>query len=310
MPTLTHTSVLKGPVVIERGSVKIWSQSAAKVVWTEETKDITSDSHGKIDTVVTSRRAEISLTPEMWTAGLIALAWPYAATLPGTSLCGSVDVPTTIHCLGEAKKYTFARTAVIKQPDLNFALGGPLIGEMTIGAVPATGEDLDDADSIVAIAADADSTDATYDPSKIIAGPYDFTWGGSTILSEAGFKLSFETSTQLETIEGLGAFDWTLKDVGVTGSGILAHLSLEELLTLHKAQGAGNGIGTRGSARGTNFVATATGLSATINLACLTSGAETRFGSAVRRPGTINFAAHRTITVGVLAPLWTLGTGA
>jgi|GEM_PF-4077094 len=310
MPTLTTPKVLKGPCVFERGGYVFRSRVEAKTVTTEETNPITSDTYGEVDTVTVSRHGVISITPEMFTAGLIALAWPYASTMPGTSLCGSVDVPLIIHALAEGKKYTFHRTAIIKMPDLDMSVGNGLIGEMQIGAVPKSGADLSDENSLVVIEDDPDFVDTSYDPSKVIVGPYNFAWAAGQLLTEAGIKASFETGITLEKTDGIGAHDWTLTSVGVTGSCIPTNLTIEELLAMQKVQGAGNGIGSRGSARGVSFTAACTGFAFALAKAVGTSGSETRFGANVRRSGTFSFKAHRTFTAGVRAALWTLGVGA
>jgi hypothetical protein len=306
MDTLTSTSIIRGPAIVTHDGATHYSEGDIIVTFTEESVALPSSAFGEVDTLRKSVVATIKFTPLMYSAALAAKLWPYAATTPGTMLCGAVDKPLVIHTLA-GTKYTFARAALTKMPGLKLAVDQSLIGEVEYSAVVATGADLVDADAILKVETAA-FADTSFDRASILRGPWAVTLGSTTLYTEAGITIDFAMQTNPEAVDGMGIIDWSMKDVTATASFVPVGLSHADWLALQKMQGAGNGIGSRGSARGLTLGVAGTGFALALTGCSPTSG-ETRFGDA-RLPGTLQLKAHRTFTSGARNALWTLGAGA
>jgi hypothetical protein len=308
MPTIDSSTIIKGPAIVTHDGGVYYSEADISVSMTSEEVELNSSAYGVVDTVRKNVGATIKLTPLCFDATSLAKLWPYANTLPGTMLCGGTDKPLVIHTLA-GTKYTFARAALTKMPQLRCAIDQGLIGEAEWSCCVETGADLDDAESLVAITAAA-FADTSFDKSKILRGPYTLAWGSTfdEILTEAGITVDFAMTANAEAVDGMGIVDWSAGAIGATASFIPVGVSHADFLTLQTVQGAGNGIGSRGSARANDLVITAPGFSLTL-IGCAVTSGETRFGDA-RMPGQIQMAAHRSWTTGVRNALWTLGLNA
>jgi len=305
MPTIDSSTIIKGPAIVTFDGATYYSEGDISVSTTDEVIELNSSAHGVVDTVRKSMLAVIKFTPLCYDVTSLAKLWPYANSLPGTMLCGGTDKPLVIHTLA-GTKYTYARGALTKMPQIRCAMDQGLIGEAEWSCCPATDADLSDADALVAITAEA-FTDTSFDKSKILRGPYAIAWGSTfdDIPTEAGVTIDFAMTANTEAVDGMGIVDWSASAIGATASFIPVGFSHADFLAMQALQGAGNGIGSRGSARANDLVITATGFNLTLT-SCAITGAETRFGDA-RMPGQVQMTAHRTWTTGVRNALWTLG---
>jgi hypothetical protein len=300
-------TVIKGPAIITRAGVSIYTVEDISVTGKSEDVDVPSDAYGKVNSIRKSVSYEIKFKPFGFIAAAAAIYWPYATTMPGTLMCGDTDVPLVIHTMA-GQKYTFARAGLSAMPGLNPSLSNPLIGDVTFTAFPASDKELEDTDSIVKTETIA-FADTSFDPSQALRGPWTVTYNGVEIETEAGVQVTFAQSLTTETTEQRGAYDASMAGIGATATLTPVGVGHADWLSMQGFQGAGNGIGTSATSRGKALVISTTGFVLTLPNVTPTQ-AESHFGTSKKLPGQLQLAANRTMTLGALAPLWTIGTGA
>ena len=124
----------------------------------------------------------------------LAVLFPYAATVPGTSIFTGSDVPLTIESLTSDKdKVVVKAAAVTKCPDIILGAKETLFGEVEFTGVPADDTEWDDADRLLAVTTNGAAPSASgFATASIITQGY--TAAGANLGSFEtydGFRITF-----------------------------------------------------------------------------------------------------------------------
>jgi len=134
----------------------------------------------------------------------------------------------------------------------------------------------------------------TFDEGLVVAVPYAGAWNSLAILTEDGFKVSFEISMEPIYVDGIGTVDYRLTGVTARASCTPVGLTADALIAQLRPEGLSLGATMRQSK---NLVITGEpgGLEVTLYDATLLTGGA-RWGSSVLRAGEIGWEASRAFS--------------
>jgi hypothetical protein len=315
-----RSSILRGPAIVTFDSQKFYTKGDIKVNINLDTFEVDSSAYGKLDERTTQRKAEVSFTPVgEWEA--TTTLFPYRTMNIGTSIFTGTDKPLVIHTL-DGKTLTFKAAAVTKCPDIIFSATKTRFGEVTFTCIGSDNTAWTVTDSLLAIASSAFS-DTTLDPANIKTEPIFGQWGttspwggalaGDGFHTAEGFVISHDLSFQNLDIDSEGMIDMMLakislrakaKPIGATITGAFVAVTETDVITALKIQGAGNLRGK--SLAGSDLViklAADNSVLFRLKGAALHDG-DYEFGHAALRLGELEWVATRTLSAGVVQPLF------
>lgn len=320
---MTRNDLIVGPALVTFDTSAIcFSQGDIDITLDQETIDIDTSPHGKIDERFVDIKAEATFTPAgQWNAAFIAKVWEYYSNMvAGTSIFGATDRALVIKGSDTAKgTHTFPCAAVTKLPDIILSATKTMIGSMTItgirglaGTSWSVGTSGSNGPVYVVAASDGAIVDTGFDATDIICQPYTGIWTGITgfttaVETETGWTISFDLQTEARQVDSLGTIDYKFKSLNVMAKCVPIQSTADQIIAAMKIQGTG-AVRGRSAASGAAAL-TITGADGvayvTIPLASLKT-AGFRFGSTVLRNNEIGFVAARPFAAGVQSALFSL----
>lgn len=312
--SIARASLVRGPAKFVRGAASLFSKDDIALNIVRNTFDLNTAAHGKIEERDSDLTMEATFTPEgRWDAATIALLWPYASTLPGTSIFGAVDTPGVFHAVDGAL-HTLISSAVTRMPSIILSANKTMIGPVTIGGVRANDGDWADANSLHTIGTGAIFTDSGFSSAIIPTQEYTGVWGAvpptgfDGIQTEDGWSIDFNLQLSPVATDAQGVIDMSFVSLDVVARCVPIDPTPAELLTELLVQGAG---AARGRALNStdDLVITGADASTIITLKnCALRTAGFRFGGSVLREGEIAFVTSRPFASGVPGALFTLAS--
>ncbi len=308
MTAITRSSIIRGPGSVKLGTVQIFDAEGIKADVKIDTFDVGVSAFGKVDTRRKDITGVVTFKPAgALTANILGTLYPHGTPVIGASLLGVTDVPCLVHSLA-GTKVTFAAAALTRMPSLKLAAGEPAFsGEAEITCLIADANARTAANSLYTVAVAAWA--GAFDVADILGGVYTGVVGTGetavTIVAQNGWAVDFEMEVEAQVADGIGTYDLMLKSVGVKAKCMPLGLSETDHLALLNAQGATAIIG--GTMRpGVDLVISCPGaLTVTLKEAALVEG-PLAWGNTVLRSGEIGFVAHRAVTAGVPAALFSV----
>lgn len=299
---------IAGPCTISFDSTIFNSKGDVAVKITPETFDVNASLHGLIDKRQKSLSAEVSFTP-VGEVESLPKYFPYAVADVGKSIFAATDKPLIIQSI-DGRKYTFARAALIKMPQLKLAATDTIFGEMTFLCLRKSTVDPVTVDAFLKVEASA-FADATFDETKITSPGYVAAYGltpYNAMESLNGFTVDIAMDIIRDNVDCFGCVGARLKSlsasakftpIGLTEADFVSLLALDNTLAIIPGQSVAKA--------GTDLVitggATPLAISITIHKAGIVN-AGLAFGEAPRL-GELEFVTKRTWTAGVANPLYT-----
>jgi len=301
---------IAGPAIITWGAAAsrytAYTKSDIAVRMSRETWDVVTSMHGTIDRRAKSLPiAEVSFTP----AGCLdtaAALWPYDAGDVGKSIFPTTDETLVIHSLGGIK-YTFARAAMIKMPNLKLAASDTALGEVTFLCLVKNNTAPTAADAFVKIETAAFS-DTSFDETNILSPGYTAALGARSTPYNAmesidGFTVEFETDIRRDMIDRYGVISARLTSLAARATFAPTGLTEAQLATLLAFDGASALVpGQSLAGANENLVISGTGLTVTLYDVGI-QAQDLAFGDAPRM-GQLAFVGRRTWTAGAADPLF------
>jgi hypothetical protein len=226
MSRINRQTIVRGPAAILFNGATFFSRGDITLDWNLANETVESSAYGPVFDYRTGVSPSLSLELVGEIEDLDVL-FPYATTVPGSSIFGSADTPLEICPLDtDQEKIVFAAAAVAKMPDLSLGVsGGVALGAMEFAFAPKNGSLPTDNDAWYTTAAnDYDGTG--FDPSKIAIesfdgswisdGTFTLSWGGDTTAALDHDSTAGEVQTALNALASITAAG------GVTVSGSLA----------------------------------------------------------------------------------------
>jgi len=292
-----------------------WFTDANQTVEIKPIKDIGKvNLYGmEIDSFLTDEyvTADIPVDPRL-SAGNIAALWPYANTLPGTGLFTAHDC-TLIASGADSSLHTIISAAVVKMPDLNFSIEGPLIGPVGIMGLRGDTMAWTDASSLITAAASGGTfTDSTLTNASLLHQPYTVTFGTDLVAIDTlkGVQVKFALDIGTVKTQMLGTWQRFLRSVSVAATFEPVGQAYDKVLTMLNVQGATNKRGS--SLDAVSQTMTVAGVVDGATHFTLSKGAlhqgSYRFGNADNdlRDGELAFVSTRQFTAGVQGALFTI----
>ena len=315
--SISRAALVQGPAKVVRGSGILFSQDDIAVNIVRNTFDVATDGHGKIEERESDLTVECTFTPDgRWDAATRALLWPYASTLPGTSLFGSSDTPLTLNA-ADGALHTLVASALTRMPNIVLSSVQTMIGQCQFMGVRSNDTDWSDTDSLYTTATGALFTDATFAPTTMIkTQDYTGVWGAVTgfggIQTEAGWTIEFDLQIAPRSVDALGIVDYRFQSLGVMARCVPIGPTPAQILTQLKIQGTG---AVRGRSLAYNTLPSTaddlviTGADGSTIITLKQAGLKTagfRFGATVLRENEIGFVAAKPFASGVPGALFTL----
>ncbi|MFO7534715.1 MAG: hypothetical protein R6X19_03370 [Kiritimatiellia bacterium] len=306
--TIDRSTIVRGPGSVTLGAVQMFDSEGIKAALKVDTFEVPVSAFGNVDTRRKDITAAITFRPcGALTAEILAALFPHGTPVIGASLLGVADVSCVIHSLA-GTKVTFAAAALSKMPSLKLSAGAPAFsGEAEITCLLANDTDRTDADSLFVVAAEAWA--GAFDVADILGGVYTGVLGTGetavTIATQDGWQVDFEMEVEPQACDGVGTYDLLLKSVTVRAKCIPLGLTEATHLALLNAQDTGAVIGGTMRSGKDLVISCPDALTVTLKEAALVEG-PMAWGNNQLRSGEIGFVAHRTVTGGVPAALFSV----
>lgn len=305
MSTIDRSTIKMGPGKALYDSANLFSQDGITARVSKTLFEVLTDHAGVVDRRLDDVSVEVNLTPKAWDNLDVIL--PYATLAIGSSIYGAVDKPLVVTPINGAP-ITVAAAAVTRLPSLTFSAVKPLLGEIGFTGILANATEWAAAAARLSLGANASGVALTgFDLTKVPNYAYSATLGALTFESEEGFNVEFDLQLEDVKVDSQGVVDKILTSLTATCSFVPVGLTEAQILAALAVQGAG--VRRGGSIGGADFVITGSAVGApifTLKGASVSQGGY-RFARNAKRVGEIQLVTRRTLTNGVLDPLWTVG---
>jgi hypothetical protein len=298
-----------GPAKYTFGGTTIASKSGATLSTSLADYSVEGELSGMVHRRRMHVKAEVSFTPDdQISTAIIAALYPFRTQVAGKSAfvgsgAGGVSTaatPLVIETM-DAKKFTLTDAALVKMPDLNFAVNKGLFGSVTYRARPCYGTEPGvDADVLVKKEAGSAWTHPAFANGEFISGTPILAWNGTDIAGEAddGWTVQFNMKTQ-DVMAGGRLRDIRFMGYEVLVKGTPTDVTPDALITAAELNtdvlASGESTRTIAKALSLTMGTTPSLLTLSIPLAAPVS-AGFRFGATTIRNGEIGFVSVRNFT--------------
>lgn len=296
---INRNTILRGPGTVVFGGSTLYDADGITCEILSDTQGIPSSISGEIGTIKTDQTGKITFTPcGQISAGILAALFPYAAANIGASACGATDTPCVVHSVA-GTKVTLVNCCVSRMPEILLSPVKTAFGGVELSSALGLAKGPTEAGALFKVEQDAYASGSP-DPSGITGVAYSATFGDMQISDTAdGWTVTPEVTLQPVQTDTLGTIDWTVASVGCTAKCTPLGLTEQQILAALPVSRA------RGSLVGGEdlVISGAGGLKVTLHGASLVAG-PIRWGNTTLRVGEIGFTAHRSVTDGVLGPVF------
>lgn len=312
MPGIDRTTILTGPALVTYGGQSFWSKGDVVVKPVFKRFSIETAHFSKADERFSDRKYEVTFEPSgAFTPALAAVLWAVAGKTVGSSILAGTDSPLVVWGRDNSK-LTIHNAGITKAPPLRMSVDKTLMGSMTITGIIAKNTDPTNAAAYYTLATATYPGDAGFSVAEIYTAPPVANWGASApwvnFASESGWEIDFNMNIREDAADGIGTYDMILQSLEVTAKCNPVGPSVAQILTALKSDQA---FGT--SLASANDLVIGSGIASrpivTISKAAMVNS-EAKFGVASKRIGATEWAATRSITAGVAAPLFSVAASA
>jgi len=308
----TRLALISGPGKVVYNSAEVYTKNDFSIDIEHTTADVSTSAHGFLRAVSDSQILRTRFVPEgRMTAAVVAAFWPHLASVAGTDIHSTSDVPAVIHD-ATGNTFTILAAGVSQMPSLNLSAIESAIGEVELIGVRATGDDWSTVDSLFTLGALGYFTDTSFSDSLIVTQTYSAAFGAVAGLtafgSQDGFRVEFPMQVVSHSTDPEGILKYTLQSVGCIVRCIPIGPTPAQILAAEKLMGVGIARGQ--SISGTALTITgADGFVFTLP-SCHIRSQSFRFGSSQNylRQGEIAFVAAHNFTTGDLTGIATFTT--
>ena len=297
MPGIIRNTIIQGPCQITFASQTFWSKGDVVLRPVFEYFDVATSTLGRVDQRLRNKSYQITFEPDgRVTAGLLAVLWPYGATVPGTSLFGAADRPLVIFGR-DGTKVTVHNAALTQMPAMRLGAGVTLAGQCQFTGLLALSKAVTDAAGYLTVATATYPGDTSFASSEILTQPVVSSWGdppwAAFEVEAPGWELQPTMSLSPVGVDSLGTVDMLVQDVQITARAVPIGVSVADMLTAIDASGE---MGTSPGAAAQDLEITAgavpTELFVALTQASLTS-TEMVWGSTRKRVAQCTWTGNR-----------------
>ena len=210
--------VIAGGGIVKFGATYFESAEDIEVKITDETKEISTITRGKIVERLVSRKAEISFKPIKFSD--FSAIYGVLSKQRGDLVFGSTNTPCEIYG-ADGAHFVFPRAAIPNPGALGLGIDKDPFESITIEALPDPTKPLSDVSSLYVRSSASMPTlpalqSADLAASAFIAVYGDPQNGGFAFDLEEGGTFNFEIETAEKKIDRLGVYDYQIKEIGVS----------------------------------------------------------------------------------------------
>ena len=221
--------VIAGGGIVKYGESFFESAEDIEVKITDETKEISTITRGKVVERLVSRKAEISFKPVKFSD--FSAIYGVLSKNRGELVFGTVNTPCEIYG-ADGTHFVFPRSAIPNPGALGLGIDKDPFETITIQALPDPSKPLSDVSSLyvrssAAMPALPALQNADLAASAFIAVYGDPENGGFAFDLEEGGTFNFEIETAEKKIDRLGIYDYQVKEIGVSFTCKPANISYE-----------------------------------------------------------------------------------
>jgi hypothetical protein len=302
--SIDRTTVLRSPARLAYGGRTFQSKGDIVITPVIARSRIATAAFGVIDaTRATDRMFRITFTPAGVFADVSVLLASLALPL-GSSIIGADDKPMVLHTRVGGEKITFTNVAITKLPVVTLSAGETLWGEVECMAILGKNADPSNLSSYVVYSTESYPGDAGFGAASIPTSAYEAAWGDTApwdaFQTRAGWKITPQITTQPESADALGTFDYKITDMEVTA--VAQPLNITAAQAVAK-MGFSGSMGSSRLGAAEDLVITGGGLVMTINKALIDQG-PMNYGAAPII-GDMTWKATRSFTSGAVDPILT-----
>lgn len=305
MPSISRTSIISGPALIQFDTQKFWSKGNVEIKIINDRFNVDTAHFGKVDERYQDRRIEVTFEPSgAITAALATRLWPYGSSIVGASAFTAAD--RALEIFGrDGRKITVHAAAVTKMPPLRLGANTTLIGPVTFTGLVKNNTDPTAATAYYTEAAVAYPNDTGFAVSDIKTAAASAVWGASapwsSFVSESGFEVDFNLNLAPQKVDGIGTVDMTFQSLDVMLKAVPVGPAATDILAkISPVTGLGASI-----AGADNMTITAGTVACLLSKPAITDSGLV-FGSAAKRVASTTWTATRTVTTGVADALFTV----
>jgi len=295
-PSIARATLQRGPGSLLYGAaLKMFSQEDITASVKPETWRAKVSTHGETAPRLSDVIGEVTFTPTgRISTDLIAGLYPAGFRNPtvGARVFPASDTALLIHGIDQSK-LQFTNAALTKMPDLTLSPKATAFGQATYTALIKDNTPRETVGSFYTTPTAAAWAE-TFDDDDIVAVPYAGAWNSISILTEDGWKVSFEVQMQPVYVDGIGTVDYEITGVTARATCKPVNMTAAVLMTQLRPEGLALGSSLRQTK---NLVITGTlgGLIVTLYDAALME-APAVWSPGQPRAGEIGFEASRVLT--------------
>ena len=316
MAGINRTTIIAGPCLITFASSTFWSKGDVVLKPVFEKFDIPTSAWGKVDTRIKNKAYEVSFEPDgRMTSALMAILWPYGASLPGVSIFGTpgtpgTDRPLVIHGR-DGVKVTMVNAALTQMPSIRFGVGVSMIGPCKFTCLLANSTAVTATAAYLTVSTAAYPAETGWAASDILSAPALCSWGAAAPwvafqVDSPGWEIVPTVKLTPVGTDSFGTVDMILQGVEVTVKAAPVGPTVAEIIA---AMTGASEMGASVAALGYEMTITA-GTTPKLITAIIYNAAlidsDMSWGAEKKRVGACTWAANRTVTTGTADPLFSI----
>lgn len=299
MATFDRTTIVRGPCALTYNGATFYSKEDVTLSYNHTTFDKPTDAYGLAGRGKTDLQIVVEFEPVGEIEDLATL-FPYGSTAIGSDIYGAVDVPLQI--VSASQTYTIPNAQITQLPTIRATSQNTAFGPIQFTGLIANSSDPVDLDNYIASSAGG-ALPTDFDPSLIIAAPYEATFGALNFCSQEGFEISFDLELEPKLVDCIGTVGMTLTDTRMNVTAIPVGNTETSLDAFYDTMEAGAELVSDTLLIATSVVG---GLEISSDKMQITDY-EKMFSSATNRIGSVTWSSVREFTAGVPNAAYTVG---
>lgn len=311
MAGINRTIIITGPAQIQYGGQIFWSKGDVVVSPQFKRMGIDTAAWGKIEERFSDKRIVVSFEPEgRFTAALLAVLWPYASTLIGTSIYGATDSALVVWGR-DGIKLTIPNAALTKMPSIRHGVNTTVVGSVEFTGLIANSADGSAEANYFTFTTLAYPGDAGFSVANIPTVGHRIIWKAAaapwtSCALENGAEITFSMRLQEHSVDGLGTVDMRLAGLDVSCKAVPVGPTAADIMT---ALNNGASIGAAATTSDLTVKPDIAGGCQTILKKAQLVDASLAYGAATKRIGACTWTATRGFTAGAPDPLFAISVG-
>jgi len=316
MAGINRTTIIAGPCLITFAGSTFLSKGDVTLKPVFDKFDVETSVLGKVSERIRNKKYTVTFEPDgRMTSALIAVMWPYGATVFGSSIFGTsgalgTDRPLVIHGV-DGVKVTLSNAALTKMPSIRMGVSVTCAGTCEFTCLLANSTAVTASSAYLIVSTLAFPGETGWLAADILTGPTAATWGSSPWTAFAVDNPGWEITPTLKLsdvmADSFGTVDMILQGLEVTAKATPVGPAVSDIITaMSGAAEMGSAIGVAAQPLTITMGTTPKLITVAVANAAMIDS-DLGWSAAKKRVGSCTWQATRTVTTGVADPLFTIG---